>query len=243
VKQTKDEGRRMKDEKGSGTSVFIPHPSSFILFCIVFLTGCASEPFKRPPLPVLDHPNARKVQAEYLHKLANKFTTDDTVIISAPFHDDIAVLGVLKIDRAAGTFEMAGLNQMGLELFQIGGDKSGVIIRSAVPPLMEQKQVLLSIGEDVKRMYFDLAPSKESDFEVESKLVTYRDGDVIYEFGGDPAVLLEKRVNGFFGAKWRVRYYDYAESAGSLYPRGIVMDNGHYHYRIVVKNRAWQSDQ
>jgi hypothetical protein len=54
-------------------------------------------------------------------------------------------------------------------------------------------------------------------------------------------VLLEKRFAGWLGTIWRVRYFDYAISNGSLYPRGVVMDNAQYHYRIVIKNRQWQT--
>jgi hypothetical protein len=50
-------------------------------------------------------------------------------------------------------------------------------------------------------------------------------------------VLLEKRLEGFWGTIWRVRYYRYAPESGGLYPRGIVMDNERFHYRIIVKNR------
>ncbi len=62
---------------------------------------------------------------------------------------------------------------------------------------------------------------------------------MVYDLGGDPPILLDKRLVGCFGTIWRVRYFQYASSGGSLYPRGIVMDNGQYHYRIIVKNRGW----
>ncbi len=211
-------------------------------FALALLAGCYSDAFTRPPLPVLDRPNARTVQADFAVMQADKFTSTDSVIIKAPFRDDLAVLGVVQVDRKAGTFEVVGMNQMGLELFHLTGDRNGTNIQSAIPPLMEQKLVLLSIGQDIYRMFFDLAPPVDANFEVKSTIIRYEAGDVIYEFGGKPIVLLDKHVQGFFGDKWHVRFYDYAEIAGHLYPRGIVMDNGHYHYQVVIKNRDWQSD-
>ncbi len=212
---------------------------------IILLAGCAAEPFERPPLPVLDNPNPAAMRANFAHALANKFTSDDTIVIDAPFHK-MTILGVLEVDRKAGTFELVGLNPMGVELFHLSGEGGGTKIQSALPPLMEQKEVLLSIGQDIRRMYFDLVPSEQAAVDVHSTFVRLTEkeseGSIEYEMGGEPTVLLGRQLAGCFGATWRVRYYQYAAKNGGLYPRGIVMDNAHYHYRIIVKNRDWQSN-
>ena len=88
---------------------------------------------------------------------------------------------------------------------------------------MKQKSVLLAIAKDIRRMYFDLVPEKDAKIETDSNTVQFtedtRHGELVYEFGGDPPVLLEKRHEGWFGASWKVRYYDYASSSGRLYPQ------------------------
>jgi hypothetical protein len=213
-----------------------------ISLLLASLVGCSSEPFVRGPLPVLHHPDAEQVATNVRDSVADTFYSEDSVIISAPFHDDLAVLGVLQVDRKAGTFELVGLNQLGLELFHLSGDHQTVIIRSAVPPLMEQKDVLMSIGQDVRRMYFHVAPPADANYEVKETYIRYERNPVLYEVGGHPSILLEKRVESTVGDQWKIRYFDYADANGRLYPRGIVMDNGDYHYRIVVKNRTWQAD-
>ena len=213
------------------------------LWAAVLVGGCAAEPFERGALPILSDPNPAAMRESFAHSLAERFTSDDTIIIHAPFHD-MTVLGVLQVDRAAGKFELVGLNPMGVELFHLSGDSDGTKIRSALGPLMKQQDVLLSIGQDIRRMYFDLTPDGSAD--VGSTVVRYSkksaEGTIVYELGGEPAVLLEKYLDGCFGPTWRVRYYQYTKTAGGLYPRGIVMDNAHYHYRIIVKNRDWQND-
>lgn len=219
-----------------------------MLVLLTIACGCAKEPFTRAPLPKLDQPEPAAIRAEFAKQLADQFTSDDTVIIHAPFRKDMAILGVLKADRSAGTFELLGLSHMGVELFHLAGERdNNIIIRSAIPPLMEQKNVLLSIGTDTRRMYFDLVPAADATTRVKSTVVRFTDrasdGNVIREFGGDPVALLEKRVNGVIGTKWRVRYYNYKSQGGLLYPRGIVMDNGKYHYRITIKNRAFEPKQ
>jgi hypothetical protein len=207
------------------------------------LTGCAAEPFTRSPLPALKNPDPRAIRAQLARSLPDRFTSDDTVIIQIPFRNDLAVLGVLRVDRSAGTFELVGLNQLGVKLFHVAGDSHGDTIRFAVPPLMKHKDLLMAIAEDIRRMFLNLVPDSASEPDIDSTTIEYTqetpEGKMEYEVGDSPPVLLEKRLAGFFGDQWRVRYYRYRSSSGSLYPRGIVMDNGHYHYRIIVKNRDW----
>ena len=205
--------------------------------------GCAAEPFQRPALPILKDPNPRSIQTEFARRLADRFVSDDTVIMRAPFRDDLAVLGVLSADRTAGTFELLGMNHLGVKFFHLAGERQETTIRFAVPPLMEQKEVLRSMAEDTRRMYLGLTPGDGATAEIHPTFVRFYEntpeGKLVYEFGGQPTVLLEKRLDGAFGPIWRVRYYEYATATTWLYPRGIVMENNRFNYRIIVKNREW----
>ncbi len=161
------------------------------------IAGCAAEPFVRPPLPLLNDVNPQAMRDSFADRLPARFTSDDTLIIQAPFHHDVAILGVLRVNRAAGTFEMVGLNQLGVQLFYLSGDRNGEAVRSAIGPLQKQKDVLLAIAQDIRRMYFNLVPEKDAKIEIDSTTVRFtqatKHGELVYEFGGDPAVLLEKR--------------------------------------------------
>jgi hypothetical protein len=213
------------------------------MLLLALLAGCAAEPFTRPPLPILKNPDPQAARDSLAHAVPDRFTSDDTVIIQVPFHNDLAVLGVLRVNRPAGTFELVGLNQLGVKLFHVAGDSHGNTMRFAVPPLMEHKDLLMGIAEDIRRMFFDLVPGSGSEVDVDSTTIEFSEkasqGKMVYEVGGDPLVVLDKRLVGCFGTIWRVRYFKYASASGSLYPRGVVMDNKRYHYRIIVKNRDW----
>lgn len=214
--------------------------SALLLLAIV--GGCSAVPFKPTALPVMSNPDPLAMRDGFASSLPNRFTSDDTVIIQAPFRDDLAVLAVLRVDRSAQTFELVGLSQLGVKLFHLSGNSSGTTVRFAVPPLLGQSEVLRSIGQDARRMYLDLVPGTDAVVHVGQTLVCFTQktpqGKLVYEFGGKPTVLLEKRLDGFFGAVWRVRYYEYSAPAPGFYPHGIVMDNSQYHYRIIVKNRS-----
>ena len=205
--------------------------------------GCAPEPFTRGPLPPLNDPNPLAVRESFLHALRDRpVTFDETVIIQAPFHEKLAALGELVVDRHADRFELVGLTLVGVTLFKIRGDEHGSTVDFAVPQLMEHQNLLLAMGQDIRRMYFDLVPIETAQVKIKKTRVVFsqntKDGKLVFEFGGEPAVLLDKHLEGVFGAKWRARYYLYASSAPVLYPYGIVMDNNQFHYRIIVKNRA-----
>lgn len=210
------------------------------------LPGCAKDPFTRPPLPKLTDANPQIVRNRFAATIAPKFTSDDTVVIKAPFRDEIAVLGVLQVDRSAGTFELLGLSHLGVQIFHVAGDAKSVTIRSAIPQLMENKRVLEAIAQDTRQMYFDLVPITRSKGTNNDKTVELREkteqGTLVYIYGGQPAVLLEKRLDAGLGTTWRVRYYDYATNGKTMYPRGVVMENGQFHYRIVVKNREMKPE-
>lgn len=210
---------------------------------LLFLGGCAAQPFARPPLPVLNNPNPVAVRDTFRHDLPRqRITFDETVIIRAPFHDELAVLGELVVDEPSDRFELVGLTHTGVTLFKISGDRHGTNIDFAVPQLLKHKELLLAMGRDIRRMYFELLPSDTAAVTIERTVVRFsqktNEGRLVYEFGGEPTLLLEKHLDGFFGAIWRVQYFQYASSTEGLFPREIVMNNNQFHYQIVVKNRA-----
>ena len=211
---------------------------------VIFLAlavGCAHEPFVREPLPELKNPDPGAIREIFALSSPNHFISDDTVIIDAPFNHDFAFLGVLQVNRSNGEFIFVALNQVGLKLFQLGGHGKTVEVQYALGPLQDHKDILQSFGQDIRNMYFDLVPSESAEASAGETEVRFTqetsDGTVEYAFGGYPTVLLQKRLRGFFGDVWRAQYYEYSLQDGTLYPRGIVMDNSAFHYRIIVKNR------
>ena len=210
---------------------------------VLLLAGCAAQPFAREELPVLQNPDPQAIRQSFAASIPAKFVSDDTIVVSVPFHSDMAFLTVMRADRAAGKFEIAALNLTGIKLFDITSDPSGSKILYAVPPLEQHKDILLMTAAAIREMFLDLTPAADAKVKVAKTQVQYVDGKLVYRIGGNPAVLLEKKEDGLLGYKWRVQYFRYASDSGRLYPRGLVMDNGTYHYRIVMKNRDMEIDQ
>jgi hypothetical protein len=220
---------------------------SGILGLLGVLAGCGKPPYPREPLAMLQDPKPLELRQSFAGSMPYVFTTDDTLVVQAPFHDDIAILDVLRVDRPAGTFEMVGLNQLGVKLFDLKGDRRGAAVIFAIPPLMEHQNLLLAFAKDIRRMYFDLVPDNGAKTRIKPDRVKFTekspDADVAYEFAAQPPRLLEKYDDGFFGSAWRVGYYKYEPTTTGLYPRGIVMENSQYHYRIIIKNRDLEIEE
>ena len=86
------------------------------LMLLATMAGCAKLPFEAEPQPPLTNPDPSAMRESFARALPSRFTSDDTIIIQAPFHDDLAVLDVLRVDRVAGKFELVALNHMGIKL-------------------------------------------------------------------------------------------------------------------------------
>ena len=217
------------------------HSVLIIMLGATLLTGCASVPFIAVPTPVLHEPDPAAMRSAWSANLPTRFTTEDTVVMEFPGYS-MALLGFLRVDRAAGTFKVQGMNHMGWRAFLISGTLSETEVLFAVSPLAKRPKVLQSIAQGIRHMYFNLVPDEEALVRVDARSVRYTENrpgaNLEFVMGGADGVLLEKRLRGWTGPVWRVRYYEYAPLVEGVFPRGIVLDNARFHYRIVVKNRS-----
>ncbi len=217
------------------------HSAATLMLGMTLLAGCASVPFAAVPTPLLHDPDPTAMRSAWSASLPTRFTTEDTVIIEFP-GNSMAFLGFLRIDRATGTFDVQGMNHLGLRAFLISGDPRKTEVRFAAPPLAENPKVLESIAQDIRHMYFDLVPDQTARVRVGARSVRYTEArpgaEIEFVMGGADGVLLEKRLTRWIWPVWRVRFYEYAPTVEGVFPRGIVLDNARFHYRIVVKSRS-----
>lgn len=216
-------------------------PTFTLLAGMVLPAGCASVPFVAVPTPVLQDPDPAAMRSAWSARLPTRFTTEDTVVIDFP-GNSLALLGFLRVDRAAGTFEVQGMNHLGGRAFLISGDLQKTAVLFAVPPLAERPKVLQALAQDIRSMYFDLVPDQAARVRIGARRVRYTedrgDGKTEFIMGGADGVLLEKRLTHWRWPVWRIKFYDYTPAAEGVFPRGMVLDNARYHYRVVVKSRS-----
>lgn len=223
--------------------------ASLVVMVVSFMSaGCASDPFDRSQLGELSRQDAvdpRAAVDAFAASLPRRYVSEDTVVIDS-LVQDLTVLGFLKVDESAGTFTLMGLNPAGLELFVLSGIGDSVKIESAVPPLLERREVLESLGRDIRRIFFDWQPGPEARATVTNHRLWFTQGmlgdTMTHVYGGQPIQLIRKRRNQWFGPHWHVAYDQWQrdETSSRLRPGRIVFDNHRYHYRLTIDNRSWQ---
>lgn len=207
---------------------------------ILALAGCAALPF--PPVERVPMPSHEP--AEVIARFAESIPAQAKLLSSVTFRfgpQEIAGIGVLEFDEAAGTFGVACMNPMGMKLFELEGTGDAIKMRFILPLIDRGGGFGQRVGEDIRRMYFGLVPSAcgyWSRWDGEALEVSERtDGGVMrYTFAGADGALIEK---AFFtnddDLRWRVLYFGYERKNAKLFARDVVFQNYQYGYSLTVR--------
>lgn len=212
-----------------------------LLVILLWLTGCASVPFKETPLtPLPEELSPEKTRQEFKDRLPNRFTSEETLIFSFLWRE-LAVLGYSNIDRREETFEVMALNHLGIQLFYITGDRANVKLQYAIPEFAEQPELIDAIGNDIRRVYFNMIPDSEAEPTIYHNRLVFSQkmngGTLQHVFGGKKLNLIEKKFRRGLSRKWEVKYYEYAPLDNFNFPRGIILRNRDHGYRLIIKIR------
>lgn len=145
--------------------------------------------------------------------------------------------GALRLDRDAGIARLVGLDDFGVKLFDLSVTAAGFEEHFLMPELARRPGLAAAIAASVRRIWLDPRPSGRDI--LTNAVDRYRlarrtaGGETFFLFGGDPPQLLEKRHAGEDG-DWRVRYFEYRDTDGLSWPRGIVLDDDTAGYRLTV---------
>ena len=155
-----------------------------------------------------------------------------------------SALGVAAVNTKERTFTLACINQMGVNLFELTGNKDGVTTVFAMPEFTKQGDFGGAVGEDIKRIYFDLLPSSDAKIDIREYRIIFRQfsgrGLIEYVFAGAEGALIEKNYYEDGTAVWSVSYYEYTRNKGKLFPTGTILNNIRHGYRLIVKLREIQ---
>lgn len=149
----------------------------------------------------------------------------------------VPVAALMKLDLAQKEARLVGMNEMGVKLYDISVDREKSEAHFLMPELARYPKFAEAVGTSVRRIFLEPLPSPDDSLEAESNryLLTRKSGGdtVRFVFGGEQAQLLEKSSSGKSGS-WRVRYYQYQEQQGILFPGGIVLDDDQAGYRLTL---------
>jgi hypothetical protein len=139
--------------------------------------------------------------------------------------------GLLRLDPAAGTARLVALDDMGIKFFDLTVNASGYQEHYLLPALGRLPGLTATVAASVRRIYIDPRPNERDILQIQSDRYLLRrsdvDGETLFLFGGEPLQLLQKSWQGRDAdhAGWQVRYFEYRNVEGRVWPRGIVLND------------------
>ncbi len=211
-------------------------------FLLVLMAGCSSVPFQRTVLVPLETGDPWNIVKRFQDATPQRFQLLNTVVFEYNFRK-FSGIGTVQVNSATGVFHAAGMNPMGVKLFELSGDRSSVTSRYAIEAFTRYGDIATVVGNDIRRIYFDLVPGKEATIRKKTYKLVFRQsagsGFVEYLFAGAAGDLIEKKYFDDNGIRWRVSYYEYHDQQGKRWPQGVVFINYEHGYRLTVRNKEF----
>ncbi len=208
------------------------------LACLAIAGGCATAPFDPVPLQPLGDVTAEQLRRTVAAREPERFA----ILQSAVFEyrgRAMAAICMTEIDVPQELFSVVGMTPMGVKLFQVAGRDGQLQESFLAPGLDEWDGVAEAIAKDIQRVYFDSVPAADARAHVWRRQALFRTltdkGRLEHIVGGNPPVLIRKRLDDRQGTVWDVTYGEYTEHEGNLHAGGILLTHRRHGYRLVLR--------
>lgn len=157
----------------------------------------------------------------------------------------ISFIGYSDIDAKEKKFTVAGINQVGIKMFELTGNSDKTELKFAIEEFTKKGNFTEAVAGDIRKIYFDRLPSGSSKvYKKKYEIVFVQDepGAVIeFVFAGPGNLLVEKRCIVDNRVIWKVAYYEYSKKNGKLHPAGIILENIKYGYTLTMRLKEIRS--
>jgi len=213
------------------------------IFLLLFTIGCGSVPFHETALVPLGSGDPRDVVERFRAGIPDSFELLNTVVFEYNGRTFTAI-GTSRINRADRVFKVAGMNPMGIKLFELSGDQNSVTSNYSISDFSKYGDLASAVGNDIRRIYFDLVPGPEARSWKRKYTQIFRQpsdsGYLEYVFAGRDGDLIEKRYYEEDGIVWKASYYEYRDQDGKRWPQGIVFIHYTNRYRLIVRQKEFR---
>ncbi len=218
------------------------NPMAHWLSCamvMLFLAGCATVPFEVEPKADFRGLEPTAVVEDFDAVVGQKFELLESVVFKF-FGKEITGLGALAINPANTSYSLTCMTPTGITVFGVRGTGDEVEALFVPPPMEKHREHFAeAIGQDLRRIYLDWTPPAEADVKPRKHRMIFtekRDEETVeYTFSGPRKLLTEKRFSKGWKTRCTVRYFEYEEFDGRLYPTGIILHNRQFHYRMILR--------
>lgn len=211
-----------------------------ILFLLIILgiTGCRSIPFKEINYVALDNLNPENLRLEFKAKLAQKFEIINSIVFEYKWRS-FSALGYTQLNLENNTFQVSCMNPVGVKLFELTGNRKEIKSTFVLKELLQRGDLPQAVGEDIRRIYFDLTPSAQAKIKKEKYRIIFTQpsgaGLIKYVFAGSHHYLIEKHYFENNRNLWSVFYYDYLLDRDQLYPAGLILKHHRFGYNLIIR--------
>lgn len=210
----------------------------------VLAAGCAEVPFRKTERISLESADPKRVVEQFKINSPEQFQLLNSVVFEYSWNTFMGI-GYIDINRQNSQFKVVCLNPLGVQLFELSGDREKIVTHNAMPMLLQHGDLPTAVGNDIRLIYFDLVPAETARIVMGSYSISFRQpyaaGFVEYEFAGKGQELVEKVYYENDEMVWKISYYEYQEQNGKHYPQGIIMVNYRYGYQLTVRQKELYS--
>lgn len=212
-------------------------PARLLITALLFtLSACATVPFAPNKLTPVPPRTAAQLTAQQWSAGSGSLLIRQSALFEMKGMR-VPIAGIMKLDRAAGSARLVGMNEMGVKLYDISVDRSTNSTNFVIPDLGRYPGFSDAVALSVRRIFLEPVPAASDALTLTptSYLLSRGSADakLSFLFGGAEAQLLEKSCSGT-ACSWRVRYYQYQQQEGILFPGGIVLDDDQAGYRLTL---------
>ncbi len=211
-----------------------------ICFFFILLCGCGSVPFKKTEYGLMRSITPEEILRKHAVLMPLDFKIINTVVFKFRTKKFLC-LGYLSVDVNNRSFELAGMNAVGIKLIEIAAKDGAVTVNNVIEEISKRGDIAKVLVEDIYRIYFDQSPLSDALLDIKEKEIVFNQDDgtgiLKYVFGGRDHHLIEK--THYEGKKkiWSVSYYEYFKKNGKTYPQGIIFRNYKYKYKLIIDTK------
>ena len=212
------------------------------LGCVAMLflfAGCATVPFDTEPKGDFQGEEPTVVVEKFDGTVGHKFEILESVVFKF-FGKEITGLGALSIDPSNTSYALTCMTPTGITVFDVRGTGDEVEALFVPPPMEKHREHFAeAVGRDLRRIYLSWTPAPDASVKHKKHRMVFTEKgeyeNVEYTFSGPRKLLTEKRFSKGWRTRCVVRYFEYEEVDGRLYPMGIILHNKQFHYRMVLR--------
>lgn len=210
------------------------------IFCgmlLLLVNACATVPFANTELTPTTSRTAAELSAALWSSAHGNFLLRQSALFELQGMK-IPIAGVMKLNLAAKDARLVGMNDMGVKLYDISVDRTSNTANFIISDLASYQGFAEAVALSVRRIFLTPEPSADDSLVITADTYLFSrengsSGNIRFVLGGAQAQLLEKTYSGA-AESWRVRYYQYQQYQGGLFPGGIVLDDDRAKYRLTL---------